>query len=200
MEAEQLLSPAQRRVFDFLHSYIEKHGFAPSIREVAKSLRIRSPNGIARHLDVLERKGYIQRAANKARSIQLVDGARPQPTEFPLAGIVSAGALMEAIPGDERIDVSALFNNSRDYLLRVQGSSMIDAHIRDGDYVVVRPSKSANPGDIAVVQTDEFEATVKYWFPEKKRVRLQPANKRMKPIYTTRANVLGIVVGVIRKY
>ena len=105
---------------------------------------------------------------------------------------------MEAVEQTERIDFDDLLKRKRAYVLEVTGNSMIDAHIDDGDYVVVQPRRTASKGDIAVVRTSDGEATLKYWYPEKNRVRLQPANKRMKPIYTQDAKVIGVVIGVVR--
>ena len=105
---------------------------------------------------------------------------------------------MEAVEQDERVDLGDLWTRKGTYLLEVSGDSMIDAHIQDGDYVVVQNKRTASKGDIAVVRNSEGEATLKYWYPEKNRIRLQPANKRLKPIYTRDAKVIGVVVGVVR--
>ncbi len=198
--SNQNLTDRQRTVLEFVRTAIQKNGFAPSIREIAEALGIRSPNGVVRHLNALEKKGWINRSVRKSRSLQVASTNDDEPSGFSLAGVVSAGALMEAIPHEQRVDLAQMFDDTRDFLLRVQGNSMIDAQICDGDFVVVKPSTTASRGDIAIVQTEDGEATVKYWFPEKRRIRLQPANRRMKPIYTTTATVVGIVVGVIRKY
>ena len=111
---------------------------------------------------------------------------------------VAAGGLMEAIEQEEAIDLGELWDGRGSFVLEVTGDSMIDAHIMDGDYVVVRQQSTADPGDIVVARTDEGEATLKYWFPEKNRIRLQPANKRLKPILVRDAQVIGVVVGVVR--
>ncbi|MDB2687737.1 transcriptional repressor LexA [Mariniblastus sp.] len=118
---------------------------------------------------------------------------------FPLAGRVQAGALMEAIEQTERLDVSNLWPQKGTFALEVVGESMIDAQIAPGDYVIVKKRYTASKGDIVVARTSDGEATLKYWFPEKNRIRLQPANKKMKPIYSKDAKVAGVVIGVVRK-
>ena len=107
--------------------------------------------------------------------------------------------MMEAIEQNEHIDVGAIWRERGSYVLEVSGDSMIDAHIMDGDLIVVQSRRTADRGDIVVARTPDGEATLKYWFPEKKRVRLQPANKRLKPIYSRDARVIGVVVGVLRQ-
>ena len=113
--------------------------------------------------------------------------------------MVAAGPTHLAFEQSERIDFSELFNGAEQFVLQVSGESMIDAQISDGDYVVVKKQTSAVDGEMVVAQTDEGEATLKYWHPEKNRIRLQPANTTMDPIYVKRASVLGVVVGVIRQ-
>jgi repressor LexA len=118
---------------------------------------------------------------------------------LPLAGRVAAGVLHEAIEQQERIDFGEMFAKRNQFVLEVHGDSMIDAQIADGDYVVIKKQKVAAPGQMVVARTADGEATLKYWFPEKQRIRLQPANAAMAPLYVREAEVLGIVVGVVRK-
>ncbi len=118
---------------------------------------------------------------------------------MPLAGRVAAGVLHEAIEQTERVDFEAMFNKKNLFALEVSGDSMIDAQIADGDYVVIRKQRTAMPGQIVVAQTDDGEATLKRWYPEANRIRLEPANATMKPIYVKNAKVLGVVAGVVRK-
>jgi repressor LexA len=126
-------------------------------------------------------------------------GARDENRALPLAGIVAAGVLHEAVEQQEHIDFSELFAQQDQFVLEVSGDSMIEAQILDGDYVVIKKQKVASPGQMVVARTDDGEATLKYWFPEKQRIRLQPANSSMDPIYVRNAEVLGVVVGVVRK-
>jgi repressor LexA len=118
---------------------------------------------------------------------------------LPLAGRIAAGVLHEAIEQNERIDFGELFNADDLFVLEVSGDSMIDDQIADGDYVVIRKQETARRGEIVVALTPDNEATLKRWYPENGRIRLEPANKAMKPIYVKRARVLGVVVGVVRK-
>lgn len=192
------LTERQKKILDFIRKQIQTRGYGPTIREIGEAFDIASPNGVAGHLKSLESKGFIRRTAGKNRSIELSRDLVDEQKGLPLAGTVAAGALTEAIEQDERIDFEKMLNRRNAYALRVSGDSMVDAHICDGDFVIVHPARSANSGDIAVVQTDEDLATLKYWFPEKNRIRLQPANKRMKPIYVRDARVIGIVRGVVR--
>ena len=196
---QKTLTQRQKVIFKFIRSTIEDRGFGPTIREIAEEMEFRSPNGVICHLTALEKKGLITRTNNKSRSIVLTDEATEELNGFPLAGRVAAGALMEAIEQTDRIDVSKLWPKKGTYVLEVEGNSMIDAQIASGDYVIVKRRHTADPGDIVVARVDG-EATLKYWHPEKNRIRLQPANKRMKPIYSKHAKVIGVVVGVIRKY
>ncbi|MEM7454026.1 MAG: transcriptional repressor LexA [Planctomycetota bacterium] len=195
------LTPRQKKIFDFIRDRMVGDGYCPTIREIADEFGFRSPNGVICHLTALEKKGLINRTSNKSRSITLTEEASSEVNGLPLAGIVSAGSMMEAIEDStERIDPGDLFGGRGDYVLRVEGESMIDAQIASGDYVVVRNARTAGKGDIVVARTSDGEATLKYWFPEKNRVRLQPANETMKPIYSRDARVIGVVIGSFRQY
>ena len=149
-------------------------------------------------MTALQKKGLITRTNHKSRSIVLTDEVNEELNGFPLAGRVAAGALMEAVEQTERIDVATLWPKKGTYVLEVDGDSMIDAQIAPGDYVVVKRRHTASKGDIVVARTGDGEATLKYWYPEKNRIRLQPANKKMKPIYSRDAKVIGVVIGVVR--
>jgi len=196
MESE--LTRRQKEVFDFICRHIDKYGYGPTVREIADEFDIVSPNGVVCHLNALVNKGFITRRARKSRSIELSPEYQEEHRGLPLVGEVAAGAMHEAIEQMERIDFAKLLGRKNAYALKVRGDSMIEAHICDGDYVIVHPRRTADEGDIAVVRDDDGEATLKYWFPEKNRVRLQPANRRMKPIYRRDVRVLGVVKGVVR--
>ena len=193
------LTKRQKQIFQFIADYIEAHAYGPTVREIGDAFDISSPNGVVGHLRALERKGMIVRQANKSRTIELSAEYLSENTGLPVAGRVAAGALTEAIEQDERIDFSELFGRRGTYVLEVAGDSMIEASISDGDYVVVEPRRTAKRGDIVVAQTTDGDATVKYYFPEKKRIRLEPANSDMKPIYAKNVKIKGVVVGVVRK-
>ena len=200
MEWIESLTKRQKAVYEFIRDLIQNRGYGPTVREIGKKFKIASPNGVVCHLKALEKKGMITREPNLSRAIQLAN----EPAELrglPMAGMIAAGVMHEAIEQDERVDFNAMFDptNKKLFALEVDGESMVGAHIADGDYVIVRKQRTARKGQIVVALTDDGEATLKYWFPEKRRIRLQPANKRMKPIYVKNARVLGVVVGVVRK-
>jgi len=200
MSADQLTN-RQSEIYDFLSDKIRNRGYGPTVREIGEHFDITSPNGVMCHLKALEKKGYIRRDRNKSRAIELTETIDPPETGLPLAGVVAAGVMQEAVEDNESIDFADFFRRDRDhFVLRVSGNSMIDAHIEDGDFVVVKSAKSAETGSMVVAQTEDGEATLKYWFPESNRIRLQPANSEMDPIYSTNAQVTGVVVGVVRNY
>lgn len=194
----ETMTPRQASIFEYIRTQIVDRGYGPTVREIAQEFNISSPNGVMCHLRAIEKKGLITRQANKSRAIELSEEFRERSRGLPLAGRVAAGALQEAVEQDRRIDFASIFKDDGNYVLEVTGNSMVEAHIADGDYVIIDPAVEANPGDIAVVRTDDGDATVKYWFPEPNRIRLEPANRNMQPIYVDNAKVLGVVVGVVR--
>jgi repressor LexA len=200
MELLEQLTERQRDVYAFIRDKIRNRGYGPTVREIGDQFGISSPNGVMCHLKALERKGVIIREPNMSRAIQLA--AEPiEERGLPLAGRIAAGVLHEAIEQNERIDFDSIFDNSdrSRFVLQVNGDSMIEDHIADGDFVVVRRQKTARKGQIVVALTEENEATLKRWFPEKNRIRLEPANAAMKPIYVKNARILGVVEGVVRR-
>jgi repressor LexA len=193
------LTERQRHVYEFIHDKITNRGYGPTVREIGEEFNISSPNGVMCHLKALEKKGLIRRSPNKSRAIELINEGGSRPSGMPMIGVVAAGMTSLAFEQDERVDFGAMFAKPDQFALRVNGDSMIEAQIADGDYVVVRRQATANSGDMVVAQTEEGEATLKYWFPENGRIRLQPANSAMHPIYLDRAIVLGVVVGIVRQ-
>ena len=188
----------QMEIYAFIRDKIHSRGFGPTVREIGLAFKIRSPNGVVCHLKALERKGLITRGKNMSRAIELVnEPARLRGLQ--MAGWVAAGTLRAADEQLERIDFENLFNRDNHFVLKVMGDSMVDAQIADGDWVVIQKKQTAHAGDIVVAQTEDGEATLKHWFPERDRIRLQPANASMKPIYVRNAKVLGVLVGVVRK-
>ncbi|QEG32921.1 transcriptional repressor LexA [Bythopirellula goksoeyrii] len=192
------LTQRQRKVFDFIRDKIDGRGYGPTVREIGEQFKINSPNGVMCHLKALEKKGLITREPNMSRAIQLTDEARVD-RGMPLVGQIAAGSLSEAIEQSERFEFTDWFSQKNLFALRVKGDSMIEAAIADGDLVICRKARTADKGDIVVALTDEGEATLKYWYPEANRIRLQPANSSMKPIYSRNVKVLGVVTGVVRK-
>ena len=201
MSIYKKLTKRQKAIFTFIRDKIDGRGYGPTVREIADKFEIASPNGVMCHLKALEKKGLITREPNMSRAIRISDDVTKAEKGLPLCGQVAAGVMHEAIEQNERVDFGTMFAKKSQFVLEVSGDSMIDAHIADGDYVVVTKQRTASPGQIVVAQTEDGEATLKYWFPEKskKRIRLQPANRRMKPIYVKEARILGVVSGVVRK-
>lgn len=200
MVSYENLTPRQLQVYKFIRDKIRGRGYGPTVREIAAEFDINSPNGVVCHLKALVKKGMISREPNMSRAIQLI--AEPiEERGLPLKGTIAAGVLHEAIEQDERIDFQEILSpgKKKRFVLQVKGESMIEDQIADGDYVVINKQRTARKGQIVVALTDDGGATLKRWFPEKKRIRLEPANSTMKPIYVKNAKVLGVVVGVVRK-
>jgi repressor LexA len=196
------LTERQREIYDFIKSKIESRGYGPTVREIGQAFEIRSPNGVMCHLKALEKKGLIVREGFSARAIQLV-GHRPPSAGLPLLGAVAAGSPVEAVANEERLDFDELFVGPEHFALQVRGQSMIEDHIDDGDYVVIRKQETARDGERVVARIDN-EVTLKRYFRDKGQVRLEPANKAMQPIVldeskAANAEILGVLVGVLRK-
>jgi repressor LexA len=192
------LTDRQQNVYEMIRGLIVKRGYGPTVREIGEHFGIKSPNGVMCHLRALERKGLITRSPNKSRAIELTDGASRNAHAMPISGIVGAGFTMLDLDQNERIDLGdVLFKEDR-YVLRVSGDSLIDAHITDGDYVVIQKTDHAESGKLVIAQVGDGKATLKYWFPENGRIRLQPANASMEPTYVSDAQVIGVAVGVVR--
>jgi repressor LexA len=195
------LTARQREIYSFIRSKIQGRGYGPTVREIGNEFDIRSPNGVMCHLKALQKKGLIHREPNMSRAIQLLD----DPTTAPPAGVkligrIAAGQPLEAVEQDEELAFTEWEGAEDKFALRVTGESMIDEHIADGDYVVIQCQEQARDGQIVAVRDDDGEATLKRFYKEKNRVRLEPANKTMKPIYRDRVKILGVLVGVVRKY
>jgi repressor LexA len=196
------LTKRQKEIFDFIRNYASKTGYPPTVREIGKAVGLHSSSTVHAHLANLEKVGLLRRDPTKPRAIELlVDRAKRviRNPGLPLVGEVAAG---EPVLAEENIEEylelpSVIGGEEGDYILKVKGDSMKDAGILEGDYVVVQQSDSARNGEIVVALIEE-EATVKRFYREKDRVRLQPANKAYKPIRTRDAKVLGRVVGVFR--
>jgi len=194
------LTERQRQIYDFIRDKIEGRGYGPTVREIGTAFAIQSPNGVMCHLNALEKKGLIQRQRNSARAIQLVDH-RPPGVEIPLLGLVAAGQPLPAAAQDERLSFGELFGGPNHFALKVRGRSMIDDHIEDGDFVVIRQQETAENGERVVAMINE-EVTLKRYHREKDSIRLDPANSEMKPIYVdpeSDARILGVLVGVLRR-
>lgn len=193
------LTERQRKMYEFIRGKMLERGYGPTVREIGAHFGIRSPNGVMCHLRALERKGVIQREPNMSRAIRLCE-FNPADAGMPLAGNIAAGMPLEAVEQRERIDFRNLFNEPDTFALKVTGQSMIDDQIADGDYVVVRKQNTARDGQIVVALLNDGEATLKRFYRESNRVRLEPANRELKPIFAKRVDILGVVVGVVRTY
>ena len=194
-----VLTKRQKEIYEFLKDKIVNRGYGPTVREIGNNFGIKSPNGVMCHLKALEKKGMITREPHMSRAIQLTEEPQKR-MSLRLAGQIAAGSPLLAVETDEKIDFSPLFNTDDHFCLRVKGESMIEDQIADGDYVIVKQQKTCKNGDIAVALVDGEEATLKRFYKESGRIRLEPANSKMKPIYSNKVEVLGVVVGVIRKY
>ena len=200
------LTKRQREILTFLTSYTEANGYAPSFEEIASQFNYNSLATVHEHLSNLERKGYIKRNYNESRAIEILPSeAFPRAVELPLLGQVAAGVPIESIAVDEHVSVPEDFvrRNGQHYVLRVRGNSMIDEQIRDGDFVVVNERQSADNGEMVIAMLGGSSATVKKFYRERDgRIRLQPANETMSPIYVHEndISIQGVVVGVLRRY
>ena len=200
----ETLTSRQQEVLSFIEDSISSRGFPPTLREIGEHLGIKSTNGVNDHLKALTRKGFLRRNSMKSRG--MCPTSVPQMVEVPLLGSVPAGVPMEAIEEEGeslRVDPFFIGSSRSVFALKVQGESMIEDGIHDGDYVFVAKEQSASKGDTVVAMIDG-EATVKRFYPEGDRIRFQPANETMEPIYVERSQmvsteILGIVVGVYRK-
>jgi len=200
------LTKRQREILDYLAGYIDDHGYAPSFEEIAEAMGYASLATVHEHLTNLERKGAIRRSYNESRGLEVVSRQRkPGVVELPLLGLVAAGMPIEAVESAETMTLpeDMLPAAGQSYVLKVRGQSMIDEQIADGDYIVVHSRTSARNGETVVALVGGSHATVKKMYREKNgRIRLQPANTTMDPIYVDESDVQvqGVVVGVIRKY
>jgi repressor LexA len=201
------LTKRQKEILDFLEVFLTEFGYPPSYEEIAQNFGYTSLATVHEHLENLRQKGYIRKSYNASRSIELVPMSRSAAAavELPLLGLVAAGQPIEAIQDQETVTVpeDLIGRGGRHYVLRVRGDSMIDEQIRDGDYVIVNSRNTADNGEMVVALVHGDSATVKKFYRERDgRVRLQPANVTMEPMYFHSHEVLvqGIVVGVIRRY
>lgn len=205
MEPRAKLTERQQEVLDFIQTKIERDGYPPTIREIGTELGIKSTNGVNDHLKALERKGYLNRDVAKSRACVPVD-LNDDLVDVPVLGRIAAGEPLLAIEEAEdtvRIDRFLLGKSREVFALRVVGESMINDGIHDGDFIFVQKQRTAARGSIVVAMIDG-EATVKRYFPEGDRIRFQPANDTMLPIYVAAkefrdTQILGIVVGVYRR-
>ena len=206
-----MLTERQRQILDFLTSYVDAHGYPPTVREIGEAVGLASPSTVHAHLANLERAGLLKRDPTKPRALELTERARPQPAaedvhRLPLVGEIAAGGpLLAAENVEDHLAVPETLarGDGEEFLLRVKGDSMVNAGILDGDIVVVHRQPDARDGEIVVALAGQDEsadeATVKRFYREAGRVRLQPENDALEPIYADHVQILGTVTGVFRK-
>jgi repressor LexA len=204
-----MLTGRQQEIWDFLVGYVDRHGYPPTVREIGQAVGLASPSTVHAHLANLERAGLLRRDPTKPRALELMGGGRrreaaaEEPRKLPLLGQIAAGGPLLAEQNvEDEVGVPEPLSRGADFLLRVKGDSMIQAGILDGDIVVVRRQPDARNGEIVVALAGEDEsadeATVKRFFHEGDRVRLQPENDALEPIYARHVQILGKVIGVFR--
>jgi len=201
----------RQRIIEYIASTVRRSGYPPSVREIAAAVGLASTSAVHHHLSALEREGLLERDATQSRALRLKPAALlgnggtdilgPDERRYPILGEVAAGGPIEAYQdASETISIPDMINASAaTYVLRVRGDSMVDAHIMDGDLVVIREQQTAQDGDIVVAQVEENAVTLKRFFKERDRVRLQPANDRYEPQYYDAVRIQGKLVGVIRR-
>ena len=200
------LTKRQAEILEYVTQHIASHNYAPSYREIGEHFGLSSTATIAEHVESLKSKGYLSHEENLARSLQPTAISQPEPSRemagafIPLLGSIAAGRPIEAIPTNETIDIPRDMMGSNVFALRVKGESMIEDGIMNGDYIIVEQTRTARNGDIVVALIDRENVTLKRFYKEKDRIRLQPANSSMQPIYLTRVTIQGKVRGVIRKF
>jgi repressor LexA len=199
------LTRRQKEILDYLNDFIDREGYAPTIEEIAEHFSLRSLATVHKHLTNLQQKGLIRRAWNRSRALELVPTeVTVKAVELPLLGRVAAGSPIEAIDASETVFVPEnMLGRKETYVLQVKGDSMIEEQIRDGDYVIVENRQSADDGEMVIALLDGDSVTLKKLYREGGgRVRLQPANARLKPLFVDqdRLRIQGVVIGVLRKY
>lgn len=192
------LTPRQREIYEFLKDKILNRGYGPTVREIGAEFGIRSPNGVMCHLKALEKKGLITRESHMSRAIQLADSPHQRMT-LRLLGQISAGQPLQAEADDERVDFATLFDTETHFCLKARDNSLADCQIHRGDYIVVKRVAEASNGDIAVC-TINGGVDVRHCVAEGDRMRLDATQPGALPSYSDQSELLGVIVGVIRRY
>ena len=198
-------TPKQLKILIAIRDFRVRNGYSPTMQELADQLGV-SKVTIFEHVEALERKELILRARNRARSLEVAPTVKlpdeSKAASYPIVGTIAAGQPIEAIENRETLELETLFNTRHGtYVLRVKGNSMIDDHIADGDYVIIERRETARDGETVVALLDDGQATLKRFYKERNRVRLQPANSAMAPIYVDKdIRIQGVLIGVLRTY
>lgn len=187
------LSPRQAEIMEFIRIEIRKNGYGPTVREICNATGLRSPRSVQVHLENLQELGCIQRSKNLSRSIQLTEDV----AGLRLVGEVTAGQLIQQFAQNDRLDLGGLYDPDTHFVLKVKGNSMIEAHIADGDFVIVRDANTCHDGEVVVAMVDG-ETTLKRFRNTPKGIALEPANQSMEPIFVDDVTIQGVVVGVHR--
>jgi repressor LexA len=196
----------QRQIVEFISQYIQKNGYSPTLQEIADAIHVSSLATVHEHIQSLIKKGVIKKYEGSVRGMELVDEryiSDANGVELPVLGFIAAGKPIEPYTDPDAkftVSPSMVSGQKRSYVLKVKGDSMIEEGILDGDYVVIEEQPEVHNGDIVVALLDNGMATLKRFFKEASRVRLEPANSTMAPIYATRVKIQGKCVGVIRRY
>jgi repressor LexA len=195
------LTKRQREIYEYLKDHIRSRGYAPSIAEIGKQFQLSSPATVHKHLSHLEEKGLIRKQQNLSRAIEVVPESG-NALSYPLMGEIAAGKPLEALDQREVVDLLPDGGDKDVFVLRVKGNSMIDDHIQSGDYVIVEKRNVAENGETVVALIDNDRATLKRFYRENGRIRLQPAHPSMKPIYVREGDfaIQGVVISVLRKF
>ncbi len=203
-----ILYPRERQLLDFITQFIQRFGYAPTLKEIGEAMGIRSPATVHEHIDRLRQKGFIKKLDGTARGLEVVtENYKPAGTgatlELPVLGFIAAGSPLEPYTDPNfymSVAPAMMASNQPHYILQVKGSSMIEDGILDGDFVVIAHQQDAKNGDIVVALLPNGLATLKRIYFEKDRIKLAPANSTMTPIFTTHVKIQGKVVGLIRKF
>jgi len=196
------LTKRQKEIIDFINEFTEDKGYAPSYREIGKYFGLSSTATVCEHIQTLQEKGYLKTDPNEARSIEIIENERAVAIFLTLAGLITAGQPIEAVETNEKIAVpkDLVKDEAKAFVLKVKGESMIDEGILDGDFVIVEKNPSPKNGEVVVALLDNAYATLKKFYKETNRIRLQPANSSMKPIFAKNVIIQGVVRAVIRKF
>lgn len=196
----------QRQILDYLSQYIQKYGYSPTLKEIAEALGVKALSTVCGHLEVLERKGIIRRYKGALRGIEILQDDNlvlERGIELPVLGYIAAGEPLEVFSDPDRtvsVPPKMVSGKKRAFVLQVRGNSMVEEGILDGDYIVVEEQNYAENGDIVVAVLPNGFATLKKFYQEKDRIRLEPANAKMKPIWVKEVTIQGRAVGVIRRW
>ncbi len=197
------LTRRQKLILDYIRDFMNSNGYSPTLEEIADHFQLASLNGVYKHLRNLEERGFIRRLPNQSRSIELIDKAIAEQSSVPMMGFVAAGQPIEAVPNPEMMHVPEHFlTRGRNYVLKVRGDSMIDEHIEDGDWVILEERQDARNGEMVVALVDGQDVTLKKFYREGSKIRLQPANESLSAIIVEESKVAvqGVVVGLLRRY